>query len=226
MTRPAREPYYSDSHVTLWHGRCEDVLPTLAAADVSLVLTDPPYGIGERTDRRSKGRSNAAASYDFEPVCGDDEPFNPTHLLRFPRLVLFGANHYAQELPPSPSWIVWDKRAGGTPDDNADCELAWTNIGGPARLYTHLWRGMIKASERDERRTHPTQKPVALMARIIEAYTQPGDLVLDPYAGSGSVLLAAKMLGRRAVGCEIELRYCEVAAQRLCQGVFDLQVTP
>lgn len=217
------QPFYTDDFVTLFHAKAEEVLPTLEPSDVALVLTDPPYGVGERTDRRSKGRSHSAVSYDFQPVYGDDRPFDPSHLFRFSRLVLFGANHFAQMLPPSPSWIVWDKRAGGTPDDNADCEMAWTNIGGPARLYTHLWRGMIKASERTERRTHPTQKPVALMARIIETYTNPGDLILDPYAGSGAVLVAAKQLGRRAIGCEIEVQYCKAAALRLAQESMQFQ---
>ena len=81
---------------------------------------------------------------------------------------------------------------------------------------------MIRASEQ-ERRVHPTQKPVALMRWIIQNWTQHGHLVLDPYMGSGPVLVAAKELGRRAIGVEIEERYCEIAAKRLAQGVLPLQ---
>lgn len=188
-----------------------------------LVLTDPPYGVAEQTNRAGKGRAILAPCHDFPPVHGDNEPFDPLHLLGFGRLVLFGANYYAPRLPESPSWIVWDKRDGLTSNDNADCELAWSNLGGPARVFRHRWNGMIKASERDQRRVHPTQKPVALMEWIIVRATKQGDLVLDPYMGSGPVLQAAKNLGRKAIGIEVEERYCEVAAKRLAQEVLPLE---
>lgn len=144
------------------------------------------------------------------------------------KVVLWGANHYADRLPPSPSWLVWDKvdglesgRAVGF-NDQADVEMAWSNLGGPARLYRHRWMGLLKSSERDQRRLHPTQKPIALMAWIIANWTMPGDLIIEPYMGSGPALRAAKDLGRRAVGIEIEERYCEVAAKRLGQEVLAL----
>jgi site-specific DNA-methyltransferase (adenine-specific) len=216
------KPYYSHGGVTIYHGDCRTILEEIQPAEVSLLLTDPPYGVSERTDRLSKGRSNAAASLDFAPVHDDDKPFDPAHLLAFPRVVLFGANYFCERLPASPSWLVWDKRDGTTSDDNADCEIAWSNLGGPARLFRHLWRGMIKASEREERRCHPTQKPVALMSWVIQhAKVAPAGLVLDPYMGGGSTLVAAKELGRKAIGIEIEERYCEAAARRLSQQVFD-----
>lgn len=220
-------PYYSDESVTIYHGDCRDVLPGIDSGSVALVLTDPPYGVNERTDRRSKGRSALAAAHDFPPVHGDDEPFDPSLLLRFPRLVLFGANYFAERLPASSSWVVWDKVAGLDSkrevgfNDNADVELAWTNLGGPARLVPHRWMGLIRESEHSERRLHPTQKPVALMAKLIERYTNPGDLILDPYMGSGSTLRAAKDCGRRAIGVEYEAAYCEVAARRMGQEVLD-----
>lgn len=232
MTLPV--PYYEDDAVTLYHGDCRVLFGDLNLANVDLVLTDPPYGVSERTDRASKGRGKAAASNDFPPVYGDDEPFDPSHLLRFPRLILWGGNYYADRLPTSPSWIVWDKLDGLVTekreigfDDNADVELAWTNCGGPARLVSHRWKGMLKASEREDLRLHPTQKPVALMARLIAWRTTPGDLVLDPYAGSGSTLRAAKDLGRRAIGVEYEEAYCRVIAERLGQEVLPLaEATP
>lgn len=220
------EPYYQDDAVTIYHGDCREILPEIA--DVDLLLTDPPYGVSERTDRASKGRGNLARANDFAPVHGDDKPFDPAHLTAFPRAVLFGANYYADQLPPSASWLVWDKLDGLVTerrvvgfDDNADVELAWTNLGGPARIVSHRWKGMVKGSERGESRVHPTQKPVALMAQIVAWKTEPGALVLDPYMGSGSTLRAAKDLGRRAIGIEIGERYCEIAARRMGQEVFD-----
>jgi site-specific DNA-methyltransferase (adenine-specific)/modification methylase len=215
-------PYYDADGITLYCADCRDVLPTIAPGSVDLVLTDPPYGVAERTDRASKGRAVLAPCYDFPPVFGDDEPFDPSRLLRFGRVMLFGANHFADRLPPSASWIVWDKRDGIPSNDNADCELIWSNAGGPARLYRHTWNGMIKASERDERRVHPTQKPVALMRWILDKWSKPGDLILDPYMGSGPIARACADLGRRYIGIEIEERYCEIAAKRLSQAVLPL----
>jgi site-specific DNA-methyltransferase (adenine-specific)/modification methylase len=217
-------PYYDDGQITIYHADCRDVLPTLDPSSVDLVLTDPPYGVAERTARLTNGRSNATASLDFLPVAGDDEVFDPSPLLAFRRVMIFGANHFAHRLPPSPTWIVWDKRDGTTADDNADCELIWSNVGGPARLYRHLWRGMIKASERDERRVHPTQKPVALMRWILDKWSKPGDLILDPYMGSGPIARACADLGRRYIGIEIDQKYVDVAVRRLQQAVLPLEI--
>jgi site-specific DNA-methyltransferase (adenine-specific) len=215
-------PYYQDDAVVIYHGDCRDILPLIEPETIDLVLTDPPYGVAERTDRLSRGRSNAYHSLDFAPVAGDDQPFDPALVLRYKRVMLFGANHFADRLPPSAAWVVWDKRDGTTPDDNADCELIWSNIPGPARLYSHLWRGMIKASERNQVRVHPTQKPVALMRWIIERWSKPGDLILDPYMGSGPIARACADTGRRYIGIELEERYCEIAAKRMAQTVLPL----
>jgi len=218
-------PYYQDDYVTLYHGDCREITEWRAA---DVVVTDPPYGVCERTDRRSKGRGNIAASYDFPAVIGDDAPFDPTHLLGFPVVVLFGANHFADKLPPTSSWLVWDKLDGLSTDkrdvgfdDNADVELAWSNRGGPARLVRHRWKGMLKASEQSSKRCHPTQKPVALMKNVILWAAPVAGLIADPYAGSGSTLRAAKDLGRKAIGIELDERYCEIAANRLGQEVLD-----
>lgn len=196
-----------------------DAVEVLRGLSADLCLTDPPYGVSERTARLSNGRSNAAASYDFPPVVGDDEPFDPSHLLRFKKVILWGANYYADKLPCLPSWFVWDKREGTTSDDNADCEMAWTNLGTPARLFPHLWRGMIKASERDERRVHPTQKPVALMRWCIEQAKLPqAATIIDPYCGSGSVGVAAVTMGFNFIGIEIDPHYCQVARARISRA--------
>lgn len=209
-------PFYDSGGITIFCGRWEDVWPTLGLkpSDVALCWADPPYGVAERTDRLSKGRSNATASLDFAPIAGDDEPFTPAPLLQFPRAVLWGANHYASRLPDSASWWTWDKREGGTSDDNADCELAWTNLKGPARLFSFLWRGMIKAGERESRRIHPTQKPVALCEwGFKRAGLKKGDLVFSPYLGSGPEVRAALNMGLRLIGCELVESYCDAVVK-------------
>jgi len=183
------------------------------------VLTDPPYGIAHPTNYRERGRSKLALCTDYVPVHGDDEPFEPAPLLEIGPCILWGANHYAERLPSSASWLVWDKER---PDelDQSTCELAWSNGTKGVRRFRHLWNGMMRASERGEN-YHPTQKPVALMrwclSLVPEAHT-----VLDPYMGSGPILRAAKDLGRYAIGIEIELKYCEIAAQRMSQSVMAL----
>lgn len=218
--------YYQDDWVTLFHARCEAVLPMLPIPD--LVIADPPYGMGQAAQKRTRrAKHDQWKDGEWRSMQGDNEPFDPSHLLHYPRLVLFGANHYADRLPASRSWLVWDKRDGVAPDDNADAELIWTNIDGVVRMYRQCWRGFARRGvEQAQKHLHPTQKPVALMKWIIERYTKPGDLIIDPYAGSGPVLVAAKELGRRAIGCEIELQYCQTAAARLYQDVFDLQAQP
>jgi site-specific DNA-methyltransferase (adenine-specific) len=209
--------YYEQSGISIYLGDCRILLESLPKAQA--IVSDPPYGVSERCDRKSKGRGNLAECNDFPPVYGDSSPFNPWPWVSFPRCVLFGANHYAHKLPPSPTWIVWDKRCGLGENDNADCELAWVKDAGPARVVRHYWNGMLRDSERGEPRVHPTQKPVAVMEWIISRYCKPEDVILDPYMGSGSTLVAAKNLGHKAIGVEIEERYCEEAAIRLTQEV-------
>lgn len=217
-------PYYDQDGITIYHGDCREILPEIGPVD--LVLTDPPYGISLDTANRSRKRGALATANDYEPVFMDNEPYDPTPLLRFPRLVLFGANHYASRLPESASWLVWDKvadlqsnRAIGF-NDNADAELIWTNLGGPVRVLKHRWIGMMKATEQGEARLHPTQKPVALIRHLVELFAH--GTVLDPYMGSGTTLRAAKDAGRRSIGIEINEAYCAIAARRLSQMVLPL----
>lgn len=184
-----------------------------------VVVSDPPYGIDWPTEGMSRQRG---ATFDFPRVHGDDEPFDPAHLLALGLpTVLFGANHYASRLPTSPSWLVWDKRVGMGSNDQADCELAWSNLGGPARMFRMVWNGGAGdlANRVGRRRAHPTQKPVQLMRWVVE---RTSGTVLDPYAGSGSTLVAAKSLGRPSIGIEVVEAYCEMAATRCSQEVLGL----
>ena len=120
------KPFYHDSRygITIYHGDCRDILPTLEAGSVDLVLTDPPYGIAYQHGVRKGGR---VMGFDGATIFGDDAPFDPRPLLRYPKVILWGANHYADNLPLSRGWLVWDKRCGIPSNDQSDCELAWTN---------------------------------------------------------------------------------------------------
>ena len=189
--------------------------------DVALVHADPPYGVSERTERAKAGRGKVAGkprlakANDWPAVHGDDRPFDPAPLLALERrLVMWGANHYS--VPGSPSWITWDKREDTTPDDNADCEHAWTNLGGPARIFRHLWRGTCRASETGTPHLGPTQKPIALSTYVFQrAKLKRGDLVFVPYLGSGPDLPAAVAMGLRVIACDVERWCCDTAIGRL-----------
>lgn len=214
--------------MTLYHADWRDVLPSLSGVD--LVLTDPPYGVGLNTRYRSAGRGNSASAghnstaqaQDYPPILGDDKPFDPMPFIGYPGVVLWGANYYADKLPPRGSWLVWDKRNGAGFNDGADAELAW--VGGVSgtvpRLFAHRWNGMIKASEQNKRRVHPTQKPVALMAWCLSFFPDTR-FVLDPFCGSGPVPRACKDRQIKCTAIEIVEAYCERTAERCSQQVLD-----
>lgn len=207
-------PYYRDEATTIYHGRAEDVLPSIAGVDCAIV-TDPPYG-NDYNPTRSK----------FRRIEGDGVPFDPALILRMKLpTVMFGANHYASRLPDSPAWLVWDKR-GATPSNlQADVELAWTNLGGPARLIRYYWNGggskAREAAGTREPSLHPNQKPEGVMRWAI-ALIRPALTIVDPYMGSGTTLVAAKSLNRTSIGIETDERYCEKAANRCRQEVLGL----
>jgi site-specific DNA-methyltransferase (adenine-specific) len=227
-------PYYQDSAVTIFHGDCRR---SSLALSCDLVLSDPPYGGGLAVDfadrfkaQAGKWWKNTDRSYQKRhiEVAGDSEPFDPAFVLSIESRakVLWGANWYANRLPDSGGWWIWDKRNGKRDVSEAEwpmseAELAWTNIGKGVRMFRHTWFGLIRDSENGEH-YHPTQKPVALMQWCIETARCPtGAIIVDPYMGSGPVLRAAKNLGMRAIGFEIEEKYCEIAAKRMEQEVMD-----
>lgn len=213
-------PYYEDGSVTLYHGACEAVLPSIGTFD--LLLTDPPYGIGEAR-ARNKSRSVIAQSKDYGTSAWDDAPV-AAWLLDWARSVsthqiIFGGNYFM--LPPASCWLVWDKENGA--NDFADCELAWTNLRKAVRRLRYRWHGMLQEpGVPKESRVHPTQKPEAVMRWALMQAPESCQRVLDPFAGSGTTGVAAKRLGRSAVLIEREEKYCEEAAKRLSQGALDL----
>jgi DNA modification methylase len=207
------EPYYSRNGITIYHGDCREVLPTLGAVD--LVLTDPPYGIGANKMTLGNGhRVVFRGNSDW-----DSAPAKLDHILELGiDAVIWGGNYFS--LPPSRCWFVWDKGTGA--NDYADCELAWTNREGVVKRYFQSWVGANAKERIDSDRFHPTQKPVALMRWCIGFFPK-ARVIVDPYMGSGSTLRAAKDLGLSAIGIELDERYCEIAARRLSQEVLPLE---
>jgi DNA modification methylase len=217
------KPYYQDSAVTIYHGDCREILPGLPKVD--LVLTDPPYGISYKHSGKGAavyGRNWSSTKHHSENIVGDDVRFDPTPFLNFPNVILWGANHFCHSLPEDEGrWLIWDKADGRYGVDSfGDAELGWHNKGRAARIFRFAWKGVycVKAGENNGRRLHPTMKPQGLMRWCIGLVPN-ATLILDPFMGSGSTLLAAKNLGRKAIGIEIEERYCEIAVRRMEQEV-------
>jgi DNA modification methylase len=175
-----------------------------------MVFTDPPYGIAYK----SPSGAGMTKRGDYAVIKGDTEPYDPSPLFGLCDLVVaWGANHYADKLPPSRAWLVWDKREGDAINNNSDCELAWVSQGGSARLFHHKWNGMIKASEKNEKRVHPTQKPVALAEWTFELLDA-GTTIVDFYGGSGSTLIACEKTSRHCRMMELDPAYCDVIVKR------------
>ena len=125
-------------------------------------------------------------------------------------LCIWGGNYFSDILPPTNDWLVWYKQNPGL--TFSECEFAWSNFGKQSRVFCWSWL------HADETKSHRTQKPLDLM-RWCLSFAKDAQAILDPFAGSGTTLVAAKLEGRKAVGIEINERYCEIAAKRLAQGV-------
>jgi DNA modification methylase len=246
IASPPREPqpfslYYEDESCTIYHGDCRDVLPTLEKVDH--VITDPPYAPRAMKNARNNGETmkqrRDGVVRDFGYAALDD-------VLRYEaaRLVAALVRRWAMFWCDLESFHLWRSdaedaglryvrggvwtRVNGAPQFTGDrpaqgveaCVIAhaagqrlrWNGGGRPA-----AWVGPIVGSQ-DASREHTSPKPEWLMERVVGDFTDPGDTILDPFMGSGTTLVAAKRLGRRAIGIEREEKYCAVAAERLRQG--------
>ena len=210
------KPYYQDSAVTIWHGDCREILPTLEPVD--LVCMDPPYGINENS-KKVASRGKLAAATDYGGFSWDKNTVEWELLSAYIKLgkycCCWGGNYYPVE--PSASWLVWDKENSG---DFADAELAWTNYGSAVRVKRHMWNGMIRKGH--EIRFHPTQKPIEVITWAISLCPNNPQTILDPFAGSCTTGRAAKDLNKKAILIEREEKYCEVGANRMSQEVLAL----
>lgn len=204
--------YYSENKIEIYHGDCRKILPGIQGYD--LILADPPYGIGYDGNNLKEKVS----------VIGDHEEQDFEFILsKECDVVCFGANNFPRQLPHGGRWICWDKRLSSKADKmlGSPFELAWTNrTSGYDRMIRVLHGGVVNADRNRRKRTHPTQKPIALMIAVLNLYPKV-KFVVDPYMGSGTTLIAAKELGLKAVGIELEEKYCQDAVDSLSQGVLD-----
>lgn len=227
MSAPA--PFYSDDSVTLYHGDCRDVLPYVVA---DALITDPPYGVNLGTHQAAKQpdarllHKAGYASYEDTPENFDSivAPAIALALERTRRGLVFCAGHMAWRLPPAAA-------IGGVYQPSAAGRCSWGfNSFAHALLYgvsptlevgqgaraTGFYGGSVPNATGWG---HPVEKPLEWMLWAVSFASRVGELVLDPFAGSGTTLRAAKDLGRRAIGIELDRDYCEIAVRRLAQEV-------
>jgi DNA modification methylase len=197
----------------------DDVKKLVDNNKIDLIYTDPPYGINEKGDRL--GRDGLAESRKYKDFKDDtikyavDSYVLCEDIIKAPRQVWWGANYYCHYLPLSNNWFVWDKRVEEKQKDTqSDCELAWVKSKWSSiRIFRHLWKGMMKDSEKGQRRIHPTQKPVALAEWSFD-YFKDFDNVLDLFGGSGSTLIACEKKHKNCYMMEFEPHYLDVIIKR------------
>jgi DNA modification methylase len=213
----------------------EDLKKLLGGAEIDLCLTDPPYGVSivnkggmvgnknvlnfdKATGTRNRKKEVSARTY--KTIKGDDtietayKAYRVLEGMHIKNFIIWGGNYFTDFLSPSRCWIVWDKENSG---NFADCELAWSDFDKPAKLFKWMWNGLTRKGKRDIEgvsRVHPTQKPVGLHVEILEEFTTEGALVLDPFLGSGTTLIACEQARRSCYGVEFEPGYCDIIIER------------
>ena len=190
----------------LYLGDCMEVLPTLPKVDA--VITDPPYGINKDGQKRTTGGHGGRKEYEFLGWDGErPAPAVFNAILNSADVhVVWGGNYFADLLPPTMRWLVWDK---GQRINQSDGELAWTSMQSALRICT-----MNRVELMKDGAEHPTQKPIALMKWCIDQAGKP-QTILDPFMGSGTTGVAAVQMGRRFIGIEREPKYFDIACRRI-----------
>jgi site-specific DNA-methyltransferase (adenine-specific) len=203
------KPYYDEDGITIYCGDCREILPLIAPVD--LVLTDPPYGTGWVRGGKGVGEFEAA----HERPSWDVWDTSWTTLCKTRKWAIFCPINRASELAIPQSVVLYYHKTNPRP-------------GGPTReavVVSPVPWGMDRwecSAYNGDAPLHPCQKPMDLTLWILNGMAGVGDVILDPYMGSGTTMAAAKKLYHRAIGIEIEERFCEIAARRLSQSVLPL----
>ncbi len=191
----------------------------LIDCEIHLLFTDPPYGISviPKSGRIGWDTKNAKTTK-FKPIIADDTEIDPNLLINIGnKTIIFGGNYFCHQLPKGGKWLVWDKKF--TENESqfvpfSACELMWTDIDGVSiKIYRCRSAGYSREGE-NEKRMHPTQKPIKLLSDIINDYTNKDNIIFDPYIGSGSTLIACEKINRICYGMELDPHYCDVIVKR------------
>lgn len=195
-------------------GDCLELMKNIPDKSIDLIVTDPPYG--KKADKGTNGfgsAKNRKYKGGWDSKIPDKAVFD--EMFRVAKnVIIFGGNYFAHLLPPSKCWIFWDKK-GDIAFQNpfADGELIYTTFTKPVKKVVFKQQGFITDSK--DERFHPTQKPSELVQLIIEQYSDPGDIILDPFLGSGTTAIAAVNTHRHYIGFELDPGYFDIACKRL-----------
>ena len=199
---------------TIFNQDCLMGLKALPNKSIDLILTDPPYG-----KKADKGTNGFGAAKNRRYAGGWDGMIPPPELFNemfrvAKNLIIFGGNYFGHLLPPSNCWIFWDKK-GDVAFQNpfADGELIYTTFKKPVKRIVFKQQGFITDSK--DKRYHPTQKPTELVQQLIEMFSEPGQLICDPFLGSGTTAIAAVNSGRHYIGYGIDPGYFQICCDRL-----------
>ena len=213
--------------------RSEDVYALVEGRKVDLVLTDPPYGMKCQSKSGAIGgdkpfmqlacitsKKKVIPAKKYSQLIGDNSQNTARKHYLIARaitnkLIIWGGQYFADFLPINGGWLFWDKETGES--NFSDGELAWCSYGKRMRKYCHKWNGLIMKGSRTLNpipRIHPTQKPVELHMKILEDFSQPGDIILDCFGGSGTTLIACELTGRTCLMMEISPDYCDIIKKR------------
>lgn len=186
----------------------ENIKRLFAGQQPDACISDPPYGINFNTNYKRFTTGFDVARTNHKPINDDDKIFDPRPYLHYTSVVLWGANYFAEHLPFG-TWLVWDKRFDNGKAFLSDAELAWMKTGTGVYIKSITSQGFV----RPEKVEHPTQKPIELMVWCIEK-SKAGDIIFDPFLGSGTTLMACEKLNKQCLGCEIEPKYVDVILRR------------
>lgn len=225
------EPYYADEYVTLYHGDCLELADLWTCADV--LVTDPPYGVQWESHHGDRRNTQRKATRTPNVLAGDSSPAARDDALAVwgdRASITFGSWRVPRPISTR-ALLVWNKDGcysalSRNPFFTVHEEMYVMGDGWSLDPSLLPLRSVLTTTEHRSKHTgsvgHPTPKPLSLMRQLIERC--PPGTIADPFAGSGSTLVAAKQLGRKAIGIELDERYCEIAAKRLAQGVLDFGV--
>jgi len=217
---PAKDKiYYQDDSVVIYCADCREILPLFPDKSFDLVLTDPPYGNMTDYETYEDSQTNLSS------ICSDVVP----QLRRLSQRMLITCGVSNINLYPKPEWILsWITPAGNGSGKWGFC--CWQPIlayGTDPYLVNGLGRhpDIILKTETTKIKDHPCAKPLDLWQLVLErGSVKQSDFILDPFLGSGTTAVAAKILGRKCVGIEISEKYCEIAAKRCAQSVMQLEI--
>ena len=204
--------HYRHGTILMIHGDNMDLMAGLGEKEIELAIVDPPYGIGIDFSRYNHINKIQREKSDWDKSVPGKQYFEDLYRIT-KNQIIWGGEYYS--LPISNSWIAWDKRLNEKADKiyGGQCELAWASLGGH-RMLRMQHAAAKNADGDDDKRIHPTQKPIKLYKWLLSRYAKPGDRILDTHGGSGSICIACHDLGFPLVWIELDKDYYTDAVKR------------